>query len=262
MSNTTNDPQEEYKAPSLPAVPSPTEVTVPGFGTERAFDLAQREAKALCASTIVPKDFQGMHNVGNCIIALDMAHRSGLSPMLVMQNLYIVHGRAGWSAKALIALVNNCGRFTAIRYEEQGEGQQYRVRAYAIERSTGDRLDGTWITWALVKAEGWDNKAGSKWKSMPDQMFRYRAAAFWVSTYAPDISMGLMTAEEVQDISPDRVVPPGTMTIRWSAKQMQEAKFEVETMGKSTAQDILDKHGETMPEDQRAEVATWEYKGQ
>ena len=52
----------------------------------------------------------------------------------------------------------------------------------------------------MAEKEGWAGKAGSKWKSMPSQMLRYRAAAFWQRVYCPEISMGLMTVEEAEDI--------------------------------------------------------------
>ena len=36
----------------------------------------------------------------------------------------------------------------------------------------------------------------SKWRTMPEQMLRYRAASFWCSTYSPELSMGMRTVEE------------------------------------------------------------------
>ena len=35
---------------------------------------------------------------------------------------------------------------------------------------------------------------------MPEVMFYYRAAAFWQRMYAPEISMGFSTVEELRDI--------------------------------------------------------------
>ena len=170
------------------------------FFTAEGFALMQRIATAFTQSDMVPQQYQG--NLPNCLIALDMAHRMGANPLLVMQNLYVVHGTPGWSSKFLIATVNTCGRFSAMRYEWKGEPGQadYGCRAWAIELETGERLDGIWVTWAMVKAEGWSAKKGSKWLTMPDQMFIYRAAAFWQRVYAPEISMGLSTAEEAKDV--------------------------------------------------------------
>ena len=53
---------------------------------------------------------------------------------------------------------------------------------------------------AMANAEGWVSKAGSKWKTMPELMMRYRAAAFFGRLYAPEITMGMHSVEEVVDI--------------------------------------------------------------
>lgn len=183
------------------AVAAPRQAPAPmSFFTAEGFALMQRIATAFTQSDMVPQQYQG--NLPNCLIALDMAHRMGANPLLVMQNLYVVHGTPGWSSKFLIATVNTCGRFSSMRYEWKGEPEtpEYGCRAWAIERDTGERLDGIWVTWAMVKAEGWSSKKGSKWLTMPDQMFIYRAAAFWQRVYAPDLAMGLQTAEEVKDV--------------------------------------------------------------
>lgn len=170
-----------------------------GFGSAAGFALLQRGATLLANSTLVPKEYQG--NIPNCTIALNMAQRIGADPLMVMQNLYIVHGRPGWSSQFLIATFNQCGRFSAIRYEWEGEpGTDGRgCRAWAIEKETGAKLSGALITIALAKAEGWYQKAGSKWQTMPEQMTMYRSAAWFVRAYAPEIAMGLHTADEIDD---------------------------------------------------------------
>lgn len=186
---------QQLQNPERPQMP----VSMSFFNLE-GFELMQRIAKAFASSDLVPQAYQG--NLPNCMIALDMAQRIGANPLMVMQNLYIVHGTPGWSSKFLIATVNTCGRFSAMRYEWKGQpgAADYGCRAWAVERETGERLDGIWVTWAMVKAEGWSSKKGSKWLTMPDQMFIYRAAAFWQRVYAPDLAMGLQTAEEVKDV--------------------------------------------------------------
>ena len=47
--------------------------------------------------------------------------------------------------------------------------------------------------------EGWLTKNGSKWQTIPELMLRYRCASFFGRLYAPEILMGLQTAEEVHD---------------------------------------------------------------
>lgn len=187
-------PQPEQAVQNLPVVRS-------GFDTLQAFELMQRGAKLLASSTLVPKDYQG--NLPNCVIALNMAQRIGADPLLVMQNLYVVHGRPGWSAQFLIACFNQCGRFTAIRYRwtaTQADGDAWGCQAYAKELSTGEIIEGPHITIALAKKEGWYQKSGSKWQTIPQLMLMYRAAAWLVRTHAPEISMGLQTTEELGDV--------------------------------------------------------------
>jgi hypothetical protein len=170
-----------------------------GFGDLQGFELMQRAAKALAGSTLIPPQFQG--HLPNCIIALEMANRIGASPLMVCQNLYIVHERPAWSAKFLIASFNQCGRFTSLRYEWQGaEGKDdWGCRAWATEKATGEKIVGPLITIGLARAEGWFARKGSKWQTIPELMLTYRAAAWLVNTHAPEISMGLNTAEELGD---------------------------------------------------------------
>lgn len=206
------------KEAALPAVRA-------DFFDLQGFELLQRVAKAFASSTLVPAQYQ--NSLANCMIALNLARRLKADELMVMQNLYIVHGNPGWSSKFLIACVNTCGRFTALRYEWRGQpgSDEYGCRAWAVERETGERLNGVWIDWKMVKAEGWNSKSGSKWKTMADQMFVYRAAAFWQRAYAPEISMGLSTAEEMAEIVDVRADGSVSVTTESLRADMARADF-------------------------------------
>jgi hypothetical protein len=173
--------------------------------TSSGWELAQRVSKALAASTLVPQEYR--NNIPNCIIALEIANRLGASPLLVMQNLYIVHGRPGWSSQFLIATFNQCGRFSAMRFEFFGETgkDSWGCRAWAIEKETGEKITGADVTIKTSKDEGWYSKNGSKWKTMPQQMLMYRAASWFVRAYAPELSMGLQTQDELADVGQTHV---------------------------------------------------------
>lgn len=171
--------------------------------TVQQFEVMQRMGKMYASSTIIPDTYKG--NLGNCIIALDMAMRMGSNPLMLMQNLYIVHGNPAFSSKFLIATINASGRFSPLRYEFKGKegNKDYGCRCFAYEASDKEHkepLAGDWITMEMADKEGWSKKSGSKWLTMPSQMLRYRAAAFWQRVYCPEISMGLITKEEAEDI--------------------------------------------------------------
>lgn len=206
-------------------------VVTMGFGSLQSFELMQRAGKALAAASLVPKEFVG--NLPNCIIALEMASRIGASPLMVMQNLYVVYGRPSWSAKFLIACFNQCGRFSAIRYQWSGtEGKDtWGCQAWATEKSTGEKITGPLITIDLAKKEGWYSKNGSKWQTIPGLMLMYRAAAWLVNTHAPEISMGLNTDEEMHDVFDARRGADGSYSV--TTESLRQAS---ETVDKQTGE--------------------------
>jgi len=138
-----------------------------------------------------------------------MANRVGMSPLATMQNLYVVHGKPTWSAQFIVSVVNHSGRFSPIRYDMQGEGNTRSCTAYATDLVTGEKLEGVTVSMEMAHAEGWSKKAGSKWKTMPELMLRYRAATFFGRLYAPDLLLGMQTIEEMRDIE---VSPTGEVT--------------------------------------------------
>lgn len=208
----------------------------------QGFELVQRMAKAFSSSSLVPKHYQGPSGLGNCIIALNMAQRIGSDPLMTMQNLYVVHGTPAWSAQFLIATFNTCGRFSSIHYKWQGKegSDDWGCRAIATEKETGEVLEGSLITIALAKAEGWHGKQGSKWKTMPEQMLKYRAAAWFVRAYAPEIAMGLHCVEEIEDCGPVRTT--GSKVTMQSLESLAAEPDEVEEAGdEALASSELDK---------------------
>lgn len=240
-----------------------------GFGDLASFEFMQRTAKMFSASTMVPTAYQGMVTKGygdratveanpaalsNCMIALDMSQRMNANPLMIMQNLHIIEGRPSWSSQFIIAAINNCGKFSPLRFDLEwfdeieatystfewvagNNGKNFkkeqkhvvkvrnaRCVAWAIEKATGDRLESAPVTMEMAVNEGWFGKNGSKWKSMPDLMMRYRSAAFFGRIYAPELLMGLPAAEELHDVftvdaeggfteSRSQAVPKATATI-------------------------------------------------
>jgi hypothetical protein len=196
---------------------------IAAFSNEANFKTAQRMANALANSSLVPEAYRG--NIPNVLIAMELASRVGASVFAVMQNLDIIHGQPSWRAKFLIATVNACGRFTPMRFRFAGtEGTEtWGCRAIAKDRESGEDCVGPLVTMAMAKAEGWSTKSGSKWKTLPELMLSYRAAAFWTRLYAPELSLGMATAEEAQDIHarPEIVQQLPTALVPGNAKTLE-----------------------------------------
>lgn len=210
-----------------------------------AFELSQRVAKMLSSSTLVPEQYRAVlkvkagkdsngqwvyqdqenpNGLSNCVIALNMANRMGADPLMIMQNLYLIEGRPSWSSQFIMASINSCGRFSALRFEiedlgekeveyqettwsngrKQNTAKKIKIQnltcvAWVVERESGERLESSKISIEMAVKEGWYQKNGSKWQTMPEQMLRYRAASFFGRVYAPELLMGLRSAEEEQD---------------------------------------------------------------
>lgn len=196
----------ELRQANTPAVQNPeVALAKPGYDSAASFEGLQRIGKMFASSTMVPAQFRGMQNIGNTCIALEMALRMKASPMMVLQNMYMVQGKPGWSTQFLIACFNQTGRFSSIRYEFEGQPgtDSWGCRATATELSTGEKVQGTLVTMAIAKREGWYGKSGSKWQTMPEQMLRYRAAAWLIRSVAPEVAMGMYTVDELRDIERD-----------------------------------------------------------
>ena len=189
--------------------------TLQVFSGIAAFDAAQRMARALCSSSLVHRGYQGQQGLANSLIALEIAGRVRLSPLVVMQNMTPIHGRPTWSSKFLIATVNASGRFSPLRFVFDDKEKPTRCTAVATDKATGEVLEGETITLELARREGWWSRKDrqgnetSKWQTMTGQMLRYRAAAWWGNVYCPEIALRLMTQEEALDIEPVTVREAG-----------------------------------------------------
>lgn len=172
------------------------------------FAHAQRVAKMLVQSNMAPEHFKGEANLANAVIAVDIAFRLKVSPLLVMQQIYMVYGKPGFSSQFVVATINGSGLFSRLRFKITGEGDDRGCVAYAKELETDITLEGTRVDVAMAKKQGWWNKKDSKWPQMTDQMLSYRAASFWGRLYAPELLMGLQTVEELQDTLVEPLTKP------------------------------------------------------
>jgi hypothetical protein len=165
------------------------------------FTLRQRQARMFAMSPLVPDHLRKgspEQAMANCYIALTLAEAMGEVPLIVMQNIHVVSGKAGFAAQYMIARANSSGVFKdCIDWTVEGEGKSLKVTAFATLASTGRRIQLS-VDMAMAEAEGWTKNA--KYRSMPEVMLRYRSAAFLVRFYAPQVMLGYHTIEEVEDV--------------------------------------------------------------
>lgn len=161
------------------------------------FEQAYRVARLFSASKFVPEAYQGQPE--NCFVALQMATRLHIDPLMFMQKTYIVHNKPGMESTLAIALINSRGPFTGpIQWRLEGSGMGRKCTAFATHKQSGELCEAE-CTMEMAKAEGWLDKNGSKWKTLPELMLRYRSASFLGRLYAPECLMGIPTVDELHD---------------------------------------------------------------
>lgn len=187
--------------------------TVSPFTDRESFQKAFDIGKQVASSQLVPQNYQGKPT--DCVIAIDMANRMGVSPMFVMQNLYVVKGKPSWSGQACMSLIRGSGEFEKVRPVYIGEKGTDSWGCYiqARDKETGEIVKGPEVTISMAKAEKWYSKPDkygnetSKWQTMPELMLSYRAAAFFARVYIPNALMGVSIEGEAEDISKPKRVP-------------------------------------------------------
>lgn len=185
---------QEHRVPNLRTDPT-------AFLTDlEAFAHLWKVANSYSRSKLVPVAFQ--NKVDDCFIICQLAIRMRVDPFMLMQSTYVVHGRPGFEAKLAIALLNASGKIRGtLKTSFSGEGDNYGCQAVAVDAQSGETITGPRITWLIVKAERWNARDGSKWLTMPEMMFIYRAASWFIRANYPEVLMGMQTLEEVEDIA-------------------------------------------------------------
>lgn len=257
------------------------------------FDTMQRVCKLFASSELVPDMYKASDKnpmdkaMANCMIAIEIAQRIGASPLMVMQNMVPIYGKPSWSSKFLVATVNTCGRFNPLQYRftekgmlgmvdytdyvwdnatrskravlKQFDGKQImdiECVAYTTAKGSDKVLESSPVSVRLAIQEGWYTKNGSKWQTMTRQMLMYRAASFWTSAYAPELSMGMKTVEEYQDIQD--VDYQGIITPEEERKQNANAAqigMDLANGKDATAKTVVDTTTGEIKNDSPAEVA-------
>ncbi|AKT91104.1 hypothetical protein CUREO_1260 [Campylobacter ureolyticus RIGS 9880] len=202
----------------------------------KKFELDQRRAKALSISAFFPDNLKGKAQTkeeadrisqANAVIVLDLASRMGLSPLEVAQSIFIIYNKPSFETKFLVARLNNSGKIKGRLKTIVSEDKQ-SAYCEAIDAQTNETITGMTVSIAMAKAEGWYNKNGSKWKTLPELMLTYRAQSFFISQYFPEVKFGLKTTDELMDMPEAKVVDEKKIDLNKIAKEKTKKKEKVE----------------------------------
>jgi hypothetical protein len=162
-------------------------------------------ANALSSSDLVPDHFK--KKPANVLIALEFAHRNDISPFAAMQSLFVIHGRVGLTASMAISLARKHNVWKSLVYKVEGEGATLAVTA--IAKLHDDSEATATVSMRMANDAGWSKNA--IYKSIPEQMLKYRAAVFLIRSHFPEVLFGMQTVEELRDVdaaTAKNVTPP------------------------------------------------------
>lgn len=183
------------KTPELPS----------GAGIISQLRKAYAIAQIMCQAGNIPDSYK--NKPADCMVAIDMADRMGVSPLMVMQSMYVVQGKPSWSGQACMSFIQANPNFKDVKPVYTGtQGTPGRGCYISAKRASDDsEIRGVCVTMEMAAAEGWTSKRGSKWLTMPDLMLAYRAAAFFARVYCPAVLMGVSVEGENEDINGESV---------------------------------------------------------
>jgi hypothetical protein len=150
-------------------------------------------AQAFATAKMVPAHFK--QSVGDCYIAVTMAHRFGMDVFLLMQELFVINGRPMLSGKLTAAICNhNLAEPLTPSYSGEGNNRKITI----VGRVEGREPQSIEVTVAQVKT------ANEQWVRNPDQMLMYSGSRMWARRSTPDVILGILFDDEAETIAPPK----------------------------------------------------------
>lgn len=160
----------------------------------RGLEEAERMSTKLAQSEMLPPHFRGKPE--NVFWALAYGLEVGLTPVQSLQSLYVVHGRPGMYADAMVALVLTSGRCDLFVCVESDATKA----TYETKRKGSPRTRTLTVTIEEAKQAGWTKN--EKYQTEPRRMLEARCKSQLARDVYPDVLRGMASAEEVEADGP------------------------------------------------------------
>jgi hypothetical protein len=168
-------------------------------------------ARMIATSPLCPMALRGRE--ADVLLVMMTGAEIGLTTMQSLRNIYVVEGRIGMSA-ALIR--GRCQKHAECELFEIAEADGAHAVVEVKKRGWSERR---LVSWSLEDAERAgllkDDRPDSLWQRWPQEMCVARATTRAASMYFPDITAGLLSEEELRDVTVTALVPgasPGSST--------------------------------------------------
>lgn len=180
-------------------------------------------AKLMSRSELVPKEYRNKPE--NVLIGMQFAAELGIPPLLGLQNISIINGRASVWGDLFLALIQTSPAYEW--HKEYFEGADDNFGAVCIMKRKGQEQHAVKFSVADAKKAGLWGK-DSPWRTSPKRMLQMRARGFAGRDKFSDALKGLIIAEEAMDIPVDtseakKVRENATLDIETSVASLSES---------------------------------------
>lgn len=232
---------------------------------------AHQLATMIANSQLAPKDFKGKPD--DTLVAMMMGNELGLNPMQSIQNIAVINGRPSIWGDAMLALVQNHPSFGGIK---ETFDDSTMTATCTVWRKGGDKHTVTFSQADAQQAGLWGKQG--PWKQYPKRMLPLRARGYALRDQFADALLGLISAEEAQDIPEQEGRKQSTYQPSIEAEEPLIEYYSSEEFnekygawsgligaGKKTANDLIamvQSKGKHFTDDQKMQLVECEYKEQ
>lgn len=162
---------------------------------------ALKVADIIAKSELIPKDLRGKPQ--NILLVLWKGRELGLSAMQAISSIHIIEGKTSLSGELIVAQClkhsDVCEHFT-LDYSDTAKATYTTKRKGSPKSVT--------LTYSMEDAQRAKLAHKDNWQRMPATMLRWRAASALAKAVYPELTLGLYTPDEADEIRGGVASPP------------------------------------------------------
>jgi hypothetical protein len=184
-----------------------------------AFDLA----RMACDSGMLPR---AIKTPEQAMMVLMKGRELGLTAMQSFASIHVIEGKATMSAELIVAMVKRRGDVCKYFHFVDGDDKQATFETLREGNPKPTRMTFTMAQATALGLSGKDN-----WKKQPSNMLRWRAATALARLEYPELTLGLYSAEEMDEPAeraPSRIVMDAEVVSTTPAQVQTPANDSIE----------------------------------
>lgn len=201
----------------------------------------QKAAEQTLESEMAPPGFNSKAKI---LVAWQMGHELGFTPMKSLQVMEVIEGIAGLKSHAAKALVRDRGGLKPGTDFDEGIRKKDEKKPLSLENSIGYCIvHPAWMDDPVERTFSWDDAKRASlterknWKKYPKRMLVARPRGDILKDYFEGILKGIRITDELQDYSLD---PPRDVTPQKPTEEVLEAPDEPDTSAPSSLFDDVE----------------------